>query len=432
MSKLIDSLQKRVAPSGGIPETSSSNATNENKSLFDAIKAFENWLSATGYPSYDPYDIWGTGYGLTARRLYYEKHPLGVPMVAPLLLMEILCPSLRRLFAKRSRFATADAQLLLAYINLYESTEDEDFSAKARRLGSELLDYSISGYHGYCWGYPFIWQNHAVRWPANLPYITCTPYCYEAYAKLYDITLEDQFAEAAQSISEFISKDIRDSKTSANAAAASYSPIDSGKVINASAYRALVLFDAGRRFNRAEYVQKAERNLNFILQNQREDGSWLYAVDTPAEAFIDHFHTCFVLKNLVKINQLLRRPDISESIQKGYNYYARELFDERGLPKSFAIKPRTGLIRFEMYDFAEAITLGTLLRDEIPEAFARARAVAEVLLTDYQLADGHFVTRVYKGGRRHTFPFLRWPQSQLFLALTNLFLASGERRSRAD
>jgi hypothetical protein len=30
------------------------------------------------------------------------------------------------------------------------------------------------------------------------------------------------------------------------------------------------------------------------------------------------------------------------------------------------------------------------------------------------------VTRVFRGGFRHRFPFLRWPQAQLFYALTNL------------
>jgi hypothetical protein len=74
-----------------------------------------------------------------------------------------------------------------------------------------------------------------------------------------------------------------------------------------------------------------------------------------------------------------------------------------------------------MYDFAEAITLGTLLQKQIPEAYQHAQQLAEVVRRDYQLPDGHFVTRVYIGGVRHTLPFLRWPQSQLFLALTNLY-----------
>jgi hypothetical protein len=44
----------------------------------------------------------------------------------------------------------------------------------------------------------------------------------------------------------------------------------------------------------------------------------------------------------------------------------------------------------------------------------------------YQLPDGHFVTRTFRWGLRHTTPFLRWPQAQLFLSLTNVLRASGD------
>ena len=54
---------------------------------------FVAWLDAAGYESYDPYDIWGTRYGVLARRLYYRKHPLGLAMTAPLILMEIVWPA---------------------------------------------------------------------------------------------------------------------------------------------------------------------------------------------------------------------------------------------------------------------------------------------------------------------------------------------------
>jgi hypothetical protein len=76
-----------------------------------------------------------------------------------------------------------------------------------------------------------------------------------------------------------------------------------------------------------------------------------------------------------------------------------------------------------MYNVAEAITLGTLLKNDIPEAFALAQRLATRLVREYQLPVGHWVTRVYLGGIRHTLPFLRWPQAQLFLALTNLLVA---------
>jgi hypothetical protein len=115
---------------------------------------------------------------------------------------------------------------------------------------------------------------------------------------------------------------------------------------------------------------------------------------------------------------------VRSAIHKGYGFYRRELFDSEGYPKYFALQPRRQIIRLEMYNVAEAITLGALLKDEIPEAFEMARKLAMRVREEFQLPDGHFVTRVYRGGLRHTFPFLRWPQAQMFLAITNLLSAS--------
>ena len=336
--------------------------------------------------------------------------------------MEIIFPAWRKLVVKPNRFATADAQLLLGFLNLYQTTGESRYLAKAHQLGKQLLRYSIAGYSGLCWGYPFDWQNQRGMWGRNTPFITCTPYCYEAFCTLAEATGDDEALATAASIASFVFHDLHDTPAGPDATAASYSPHDISQVINASAYRAWVLFDAAERLARPEFLEKAERNLNFILQNQRSDGSWFYATD-EAGKFVDHFHTCFVLKNLFKISTLENAPDLTAVIRRGYDFYREELFGADGLPKSFAIKPRTGIVRLEMYDFAEAITLGTLLRKEIPEAYEHAQNVADVLCREYQLPDGHFVTRVYLGGIRHTFPFLRWPQSQLFLALTNLYLA---------
>src|SRR5439155_19475764 len=93
------------------------------------------------------------------------------------------------------------------------------------------------------------------------------------------------------------------------------------KVVNASAYRAFVLFDAARRFDNDAYRAKAWKNVRFILDAQRTDGSWLYAIDSPAEAFIDHFHTCFVLKNLYKLNCDLRSAEVAAAVPRGYEWY---------------------------------------------------------------------------------------------------------------
>ena len=391
--------------------------------LWSGIRAFSIWLESTDGRSFDPYDLWGTRYGLFSRRLYYGRNPLGMALIAPLLLLEILCPSVRPLFVKRQRFATADAQLALAFLNLYALCREQAYLSRSQFFAEHLLRTSLRGYSGHCWGYPFDWQNNHGLWKRDTPFITATPYCFEAFLGLFDATGESHYLDIARSIARFVQHDLHDTPTSPDAAAGSYSPIDRSQVLNASAYRAMVLFEAAQRFNEPGCEPIAQRNLRFILQNQREDGGWLYALDHPAERFIDHFHTCFVLKNLVKINRHLNSDSVSRAIANGYEYYRRELFDCDGLPKAFSIQSRMQLVRLEMYNFAEAITLGVLLQHQIATAFDRAQELATLLLERYQLSDGHFVTRVYRGGWRHNCPFVRWPQSQLYYALTNLLRA---------
>jgi hypothetical protein len=68
-------------------------------------------------------------------------------------------------------------------------------------------------------------------------------------------------------------------------------------VINAAAYRAFLLTSASLLLDNERYRTIAERNLNFVLENQNADGSWYYATDGVRD-FVDHYHTCFVMKAL--------------------------------------------------------------------------------------------------------------------------------------
>lgn len=391
--------------------------------LESSLAAFLRWLARTGGVSFDPYDLWGTRYGLWARRLYYSRNPLGTPLIAPLLLVEVLCPGLRTLLVRQQHFATADAQLALGFLNLHPLDPGAGHLGRAEALARHLLDASIPGYRGHCWGYPFDWQNNRGLWKRNTPYITATPYCFEAFLGLHDATGNPAHLEVAESAARFVHGDLRNVPYSPTADAGSYSPHDETKVVNATAYRSFVLFEAARRFGEEAYLVPARRNLNFVLESQQPDGSWLYGLHHRPDQFIDHFHTCFVLKNLVKIERLHPDERIAGAIERGYAYYRRHLFGPDDLPRMFSVQPRLQIVRLEMYNFAEAITLGVLLRDRIPEACTLACRLARRLIDAYQLPSGAFVTRVYLGGLRHTLPFLRWPQSQLFYALTNLLRA---------
>jgi len=61
-----------------------------------------------------------------------------------------------------------------------------------------------------------------------------------------------------------------------------------------------------------------------------------------------------------------------------------------------------------------------LLKDEIPEAYTKAKWLANDLIKNFQTKKGYFITRVTSLGTYHKVPYLRWPQAQLFYSLTEL------------
>ena len=148
------------------------------------------------------------------------------------------------------------------------------------------------------------------------PLITTTPYVYEAFLQVYRLDPRDEWRRVLESIAQHAISDIKDFPTSETASSCSYNPFDRGGVINAAAYRAFLLTSASQLFSREEYWKIAERNLNFVLQTQNADGSWYYAVDGVRD-FVDHFHTCFVMKALAKIEALTGHKSGSQALSRG-------------------------------------------------------------------------------------------------------------------
>jgi hypothetical protein len=123
--------------------------------------------------------------------------------------------------------------------------------------------------------------------------------------------------------------------------------------------------------------------------------------------------------------RLTGRDDLLPPIRDGYAYYKRSLLDERLLPIPFAVEQRISLHGRDLYDYAEGIGLALLMLDLDDEAPAVLRSLAGALVRDWQLPDGHFVTRVTRLGRA-TVPYHRWAQAQAFNALVRV-LASESR-----
>jgi hypothetical protein len=435
-----------------LPTASSSNpmATDRTTVLNDnvahVLSDFTQWLAHYGELSRDHQTFFAGTTGRVAKRLYYNHKLLGTAAVAPMIFLEAFVPSARRFFHHPTRFPIADAHYAMGFSFLYQTTGDPSQLENAIHFLTELQKSCCHQFKEYCWGYPFDWVTRNGVLKKQTPLITTTPYCYEAFLQVMELLKRDNsqlstlnaqrstlndYTPVLASIARHTSNDIKDFPVSKKASSCSYTPYDSGGVINAAAYRAFLLTSASRFFSNDNYWKIAERNLNFVLENQNPDGSWFYAVDGVRD-FVDHFHTCFVMKALAKIHALTSHTATLEALRKGVRYYLDNLFDTDGLPKPFSRAPRLTVYKRELYDCAECINLCLLLRDRFPELETTLGNVVEHILKDWVKPDGSFRSRRLHLGWDNV-PMHRWGQAQMFRSLAfYLSEAAKHRYQKSD
>jgi hypothetical protein len=342
---------------------------------------------------------------------------------------EAFVPSARRLFFKPQRFPIADAHYAMAFAFLAECRKQEQWLERARHFLSVLVETRCPGMKEYAWGYPFSWVTIDGTLTTGTALITTTPYVYEAFSQVYALDVDPRWLAIMQSIARHAYSEYRQLATAPGAESTGYtpSPDDTCLVVNASAYRATLLARAGVELSEPKYLEAAERNIRFVAGAQNEDGSWPYAVD-GRRGFVDHFHTCFVMKSLTKAMRYIESPEAERAIERGVAYYRTNLFDELGLPRPFARAPRLITYRRELYDYAECVNLTVLLRDRYPELETVLARVVEDLTTRWQRPDGSFRTRQLLLGWDNV-PMHRWAQAQLLRSLCSLLASEAATRA---
>ncbi len=380
-----------------------------------AVLRMIGWLDEFGETSQDLYDFYATKYGQLAKRTYYRRPLPGTLGVAPLVVLEGLAPAARGLFWPKTRFPLADAHYAMGFAYLYQATSKVEFASRAKHFLDVLEQTRCPGYKDYCWGYPFDWETVRGNLASGTPLITTIPYCYEAFSAVQEFQSQDRYPRILESIAEHVLRKYSQTEIEPRVASTSYTPNDDSRVVNANAYRAFVLTRAAQDFERQEYWESAEPNLNFVIRSQRSDGSWLYAMD-GRDQFTDHFHTCFVMKALAKIERLTGHQACHAALERGVRYYFDHLLDKDGLPLPFSKRPRLVIYKRELYDYAECLNLALLLRHRFPEFDRILKNVLADLLNRWQHPDGFFRTRELLLGWNNV-PMHRWGLSIVFRSL---------------
>lgn len=390
----------------------------QTKAIEASVGRFTGWLERYGETSYDHQSYFASSFGRNAKALYYRKPLLGTLAVSPMIFSEAFLPSARRLFWQPMRFPIADAHYAMGFAFLAGAYKKDSHLGRAIHFLEVLRTTRCKKFRHFAWGYPFNWETRNGTLHEGTPMVTSIPYVYEAFRQVYQLDGNSHWLEIMRSIAQHALEDYQDFEVSPEASTCSYcpGPGNSSGVINASAYRAFLLTQAALDFSEEKYRKVAERNLNFVLESQNPNGSWYYSTDSVRD-FVDHFHTCFVLKALAKIEALTGSSRCRSAIEKGVDYYANNLFDAEGLPKPFSKRPRLTVYRRELYDYAECINLGVLLKGRFSELDRILSLVLDDVLQRWQKSDGAFRARELLLGWDNV-PMHRWAQSQMFRSLS--------------
>ena len=413
-----------VFPPSCVPRTDVESATTANSAVLrNAIHRFLDWLETFGETSQDHQDFFASRVGRAAKGLYYRRPLLGTLAVLPMVGCEAFAPWTRRFYYPRMRLPIADAHYAMAYARWYRITSERRHLDRAIHF-LEILEATRSpGFARHGWGYPFDWQTRGGVIARGTPLITTVPYCYEAFADVHAVDPQPRWRTTMHSIAEHVLLDYRDIETGPRTATCTYTPTTGEYIVNSNAYRAFALLRAAQDFGETRFRAAAERNLNFVLECQQPDGSWPYSVD-GMRPFVDHFHTCFVMKALAKIEALTGYMGCTQALKRGVEFYTQNLLDQDGLPRPFARAPRLTLYRRELYDCAECINLDLLLRGRFPALDAAADRTVEEIVRRWQLPAGHFHGRKLLLGWDNV-PMHRWGQSQMFRSLVSWYAACG-------
>jgi len=350
---------------------------------------------------YDPYDLWGTHFGGNIRRLFYDNNLCGKYSAVVLSAIDWLIPGyVRNLLDLKYRYYP----IVLA-LDVMTSTR---ISTKKGYSYMQMLKRTRCHNHNG-WGLGFPWMSKNGFYAEDIPFITHTPYVMEALLELiHKPSLTHDAMFLFHDTWRFL-ESLKVMHEENDVLAVSYAPVNETRiVVNANSYAAYAYAlhaIHGLPAVRASAQSKALKLVRWVTQEQSEDGSWPYYADTNLGNFIDCFHSCFVIKNLVKVRKLI--PDsadiINDSIGRGWSFIRNTFYDNKSrLCLRFSIRSHLDPYRWDLYDQAEY--LGLLVDfGELDEATRFADYVA----TRFSKGTDWYC-RIDIFGRRWGKNFLRW------------------------
>ena len=392
--------------------------------IYNNFNALKHYCESEDFKGWDPYD------GLNSKVLR-KILPLKHSALLRLVVIQGFkrCPwNLRRMFlVPKQHNAKGIGLFLQGYCNLLKIvTKDntlastigtkEQILEKIHYLSDLLISMQSKGYHGACWGYNFDWQSRRLfLFPAYSPTVVATCFCTSALFEAYELTKKKEYLDVALDCANFILKDLHFDDYKGEKMI-SYSPLQGNYLVsNASLLGSKVLAYCYKYTKKDEYLEIARSSVKACCLGQAEDGSWTYS-QVPPKQWIDSFHTGYNLDGLMAYEKLTGDKSFHDNIEKGFDFYIKNFFNEDGSPKYY---------HNEQYPIdihcpgQLLVTLHSL--NKYDDYYHLADKVLEWTIKNMQDEKGYFYYQIKKS-KNSKIPYMRWSNAFMFYAMSYYLL----------
>lgn len=395
-----------------------------------SIEALGGWVAQNGWSGFDPHDIRGT------KPFIFLLQPIrSIPLkilrrlaLTPLAAFTTEFPALSRTLFRVKPTINAKGMALFAraYLQLYTVTGLERHRERALECLAWLEGNTAPGFDEPCWGYPFDWQS-GVATPANTPASVVTSAAADAFWTAFKVLGDRRYLHMCEGICRFFLKHLNRDEMQDGTLCFSYTPLDDFHVHNANLMVAEILVRVGRETGNDDWEETGIRAANYALAEQNPDGSLFYwgrVQDHACPSCIDHYHSGFEIRALHGIGEMTGRSEFQTAASRYYAFYRKNLVAPAGddiMPK---MTP-SSVYPVNVHSCAEAIMLNAQMVGDFPEARPLLDGLASWVLANMQNADGSFAYMLQRRfGRvvRFDFPYLRWGQAWMLLALSQYLL----------
>ena len=387
------------------------NYKEEFKKILSATLKLEVWLKENNYYGFEPFDGLDSYLSvLTFNNKFLKQSLQQTVKRLPINIRPIIG-------IKPSRATKAMSFIGIGYLNLSILLKDEEYKANFENCFVWLMENSSKGYSGYCWGNSFNYISRGFYLPKNCPTLVWCSLIGHHFIEAYRHTDKKEYLNVCESIGTFILKDLPIVVTS-KGNCISYVPHKQVAVHNANLLGAMFLSELYGLTKDPRYSQLALNSIEYSLNCQMPDGSWFYGEEEKFH-WIDNWHTAYNLDSLIRAKIALQSTQFESQINKGFNYYYNNFFQDDGAPKFYSNK----VYQYNIQSCSQSIDSLVLYYQQNKDSIYLELAinVANWTIKNMQDNSGFFYLFKNKYFVNKT-PTLHWGCATMFHALSNLLL----------